>query len=100
MAWYQRLRNLTRGRRISCDIERELQFHIAERIDDLVASGMAAKEAQRIARRQFGNYTLQKERTRDMDVLSWIESVAGDIRYGVRGLLQVPGFAVVAILTL
>ena len=33
MAWYQRLRNLMRGDALSHDLDRELQFHIAERAD-------------------------------------------------------------------
>ena len=35
-----------------------------------------------------------------MDILGWLESFAQDVRYGVRSLINNPGFATVAILTL
>jgi len=56
MAWYPRLRNLTRRDRVDRDIDRELSFHISERVDDLVASGVSEDEARRAAKKQFGNW--------------------------------------------
>ena len=35
-----------------------------------------------------------------MDILGWLESIAKDVRYGIRSLAKNPGFAFVAILTL
>jgi hypothetical protein len=100
MAWYTRLCNLTARQRLSQQIDDELAFHIAERTDDLVASGMRKHEATQLAKRQFGNYQLQKERTRDMDLIGWLETVGKDLRYAFRMLILNPGFTVVAVLTL
>ncbi|MGH9762550.1 MAG: ABC transporter permease, partial [Blastocatellia bacterium] len=100
MAWYQRLINIGRQDRLSRDIERELAFHIAERADDLVASGIPEREALRLARRQFGNYTLQTERTRDMDIMTWLDSFFSDIRYAFRTMRESPALTGVAILSL
>ena len=100
MAWHKRLLNLVRSRHLSGDIDRELAFHMAERADELIAAGMSEADAAREARRRFGNYGLQKERTREADVFNWLESLVADLRYAMRSLRASPGFALVAILSL
>ena len=100
MSWLTRIRNVFRARNLSAELDDELHFHIAERIDDLVASGMSEDEARRQAARSFGNYTIQKERTRDTDVAGWLEAFVGDLRHGVRQFRSNRGFATVAILSL
>ncbi|HXF23829.1 MAG TPA: ABC transporter permease [Gemmatimonadaceae bacterium] len=100
MSWFARIRNVIRPNGLSDDLDRELSFHIAERIDDLVAHGMTPDAARREARRQFGNYGLQKEYTRERDVFRWLETLLGDLRYALRTLRASPAFALVAILSL
>jgi len=100
MAWHHRILNIFRSNRISRDIQREIDFHITERVDDLVARGMPEAEARRAARRQFGNEGTQREETRRMDIADWVQSVAGDARYALRALLHSPVFAVVTIASL
>ncbi|CAG0931157.1 putative ABC transporter permease YknZ [Planctomycetaceae bacterium] len=100
MAWHHRILNILRSNRVSRDIQREVDFHIAERVDDLVAGGMSEAEARRAARRQFGNEAARREDTRRMDIAEWVQSVAGDARYALRALLHSPVFAVVTIASL
>ncbi len=100
MAWLTRFANLLRGRRVDEEIERELKFHLEEKREALEASGMSPKDARRAAAVRFGNYTLQKGRTREMDIAGWVEAGIGDARYGLRQLRLNPGFASVAIVTL
>jgi predicted permease len=100
VSWFARLRNVFRSNAVSDEIDRELAFHLAERIDDLVASGMQPEAARREARRRFGGYALQKENTRDRDLLVWLETLVADFRYGLRGLRRSPVFFVTAVLTL
>ena len=69
MSWFTRLRNVFRPDAVSDEIAREMAFHLAERTDELVAQGMSREAAEREARRRFRNYTLQKEATRDRDLL-------------------------------
>ncbi len=100
MAWLSRVWNVFRQDRLLRRLDDELAFHVAERTDELVAGGMAPHEAQAEALRRFGNYTRQRERTRDMDVVAWLEALVADIRFGARQLRQAPGFTLVAVLSL
>ncbi|HLL46118.1 MAG TPA: ABC transporter permease, partial [Longimicrobiaceae bacterium] len=100
MAWYHRFLNTARPDRLSRDLDRELEFHLAERADELMAGGMDEAEARRQARLRFGGPGVQKERTRDRDVLPWLESLAADLRYALRSMRSNPGFALVATLSL
>jgi predicted permease len=100
MSWLARLRNVFRPDDVSDEIDREMAFHLAERADELVAAGAAPEAARREAGRRFGNYVLQKENTRERDVLVWVETLLTDFRYGLRGLRRSPVFCLTAVLTL
>ena len=100
MAWYHRVWNVLRPARLSRELDREIAFHIAERRDELIAGGMEPQAASREAARRFGNPLLQKERTRDVDVVVWLESLLADVRHALRGLKRNPGFTAVAVLSL
>ena len=84
--WLGRLRNSIRPGRLDRDLERELRFHVNERIDELQAAGMDAETAARVARKQFGNYTAQRERTRDMDVAEGLDATLRTVRVSLRAL--------------
>jgi putative ABC transport system permease protein len=100
MAWFQKFRNIFRPGRLQRDLERELAFHVREREEELQESGLSHAEAARAARQQFGNFTSQLERTRDMDIHEWLESMVRNLRYGVRVLAKTPAFTITVILTL
>jgi predicted permease len=100
MAWYRRFVNLTRSDQLSRELDREFAHHMAERRDELMKSGMNARDAEAGARRKFGNATLQKERTRDVNLIAWLETCVADIRHAFRALRRSPAFALVAILSL
>ncbi|SPF45052.1 conserved membrane hypothetical protein [Candidatus Sulfopaludibacter sp. SbA4] len=98
--WTDRVRNLFRARRLHSEVEEELRFHVESRTRDNLAAGMTAEEARRNATHRFGNHTLITERTRDADVIGWLETAWQDTRYALRTLWRNPGFAAVAVLTL
>src|ERR1700742_3642218 len=100
MPWYQRWKNVFRPERLDGELDDELQYHLAETVDRLVARGMTERAALREARRRLGNYSLQKERTRDMNIATWLDTVRADIFFGARQLRLDPGFTMVAVLSL
>src|SRR4051812_42533958 len=100
MAWFSKLRNLFRSDRLSEEIQREMDFHIAERVDDLVGRGVRSDVAQRDARRRFGNLGGQKEQTRERDIFVSVDHLIADLRYTLRTLRSAPAFTLVAVLSL
>ena len=83
------------GRRgADAELAREIDAHIAERVDDLVDEGVSEADAQSQARREFGNKTLQIERSREVWIAPWLSSVWQDLRYAARSVVRQPGFAV------
>ncbi len=97
---WQRLVALVRRRRIADEIDDEIAFHIAMRRDELERGGVSPAEADRRARRQFGNVTRLGEDMRETWTFPTLESLVQDLRIGVRALLRNPGFAAAAVLTL
>jgi len=100
MSWLRRLVNVVRSDRLARDAEREMSFHVAERVDELVAGGLSEPEARREARRRFGRHADLRDRVHQVEVLVWLESLVADVRYALRALRANPGFTAVAVLSL
>jgi len=100
VTWLRRALNTLRPSRIQRDIDRELAFHIAERVDQLRGQGLSHDEATRRARVQFGNVILQRERTRDVDIARGLDTCLRNLRHAVRTLISTPGFSITVVLTL
>ena len=99
----RRLLAYFRRNRLDDDLAEEIQLHLELRKQALIDDGVAPAEADRAARRQFGNVTLIRERARDQWGGSWIDmldTLIGDIRYGLRVIRKAPGFSAVAIASL
>lgn len=100
MSWIDRVLNVFRPARLSRDLDREISFHLAETTDRLVEGGMDREAAAQEALRKFGHRRSMTDRTRDMDISGWLESLIADLRQAIRGLRATPGFALVAVLSL
>lgn len=96
----KRLKQLLSRKRLYADLDEEIAFHLGQRVQELVATGMSAKDAGAVARREFGNVAVVKETAREAWGWRWLEDLFGDLRFGVRTLRKNPGFTAVAVLTL
>jgi predicted permease len=94
------LKQLFSRRRIYNDLSDEMQQHIDEKIEDLVAEGMSKKVATAVARREFGNLRLLEEDSRDVWRWLSIENFFADVRYGLRMLRHNSVFTTVGLLTI
>ena len=94
------IKQLFSRRRLYGELSAEIQEHLAEKVDELVASGMSREEATFAARREFGNVLLIEERSREVWQWPSLENFFMDVRYGARMLRRSPGFTLVAVVTL
>jgi putative ABC transport system permease protein len=83
-------------RELSAEIESHLQLHM----DDNVRAGMTPAEARRRAVIALGGVEGTKEAYRDRRGLPAFESLARDLRYGMRALIKAPGFALAGVIIL
>src|SRR5512146_3085484 len=94
-----RLRRLCRRNQLCGEVSAEIESHLEEQVDDLVAGGISREDAIYTARRKFGNVALTKEMGRDVWRWRRTEDLMFDVRYGLRTLLRSRSFAVTALLT-
>ncbi len=97
MSWFGRLWS---RRRLERELDQELQFHLERQLQDLMAAGLAPREAQRKARLAFGGLEQAKEACRDARGARWLEDFLADGRYGARLLRRSPVFACAAVVSL
>jgi predicted permease len=94
------IKQLFSRRQLYGDLSSEIQEHLAEKVDELVAEGMSREEATFAARREFGNVLGIEERSREVWCWTSLENFAQDIRYGLRMLARKPGVTGVMVATL
>ena len=90
---------LSRRRRYD-DLSSSIQEHLESRVEELMEQGMTREQAERAARRGFGNVGLMEQRGREAWQWKRLESLLVDLKHIGRRLSRSPGFAIAVILTL
>jgi predicted permease len=88
------------GRRSESDFDDEIRSHLEIEAERLRANGLSAEEAERAARRSFGNVGVAKDRFRDAQPFIWVQGLGRDLSHAWRGLIRTPGFLVISVGTL
>jgi putative ABC transport system permease protein len=92
MSLWSRIANVFRSDRLSREIDEELQSHI----DEAIEQGRDPHEA----RRAFGSALRQREETRDVRLIAWLDSLRADAVFGLRRLRKSKITSAAAILSL
>jgi len=82
------------------ELSEEIQAHLDEKVDELVADGMSREEARQVALREFGNVSVVEEKSLDVWTWSYVENLFSDVKYGLRALRHNPVFTIVVLLTI
>src|SRR5678816_3669330 len=98
-AW-RRLRALVRRQEIEDRLDDEMRFHVEQQIEKNSRAGMAPDEARRQALIRFSGVEQARGRTRDEFRAARLETLARDVRYGLRSLRRHPAFSAMAVLSL
>ena len=99
-ALWRRLRGVLSSDRSEQDFADELDGHVAMHIEDGVRAGLSREEARRQALIRLGGLEQAKIAHRERRGLPLLETLAQDVRYGLRLLGKSPGFACVSVVTL
>jgi predicted permease len=104
MGWFgelwRRLLFLFQRDKMEKDLADEIRLHLELRAEDHAAAGMKSRDADSRARRSFGNVTQLSEQGRAVWGWAFLESLASDLRYGMRALRTDVGFALAAVASL
>ena len=77
-----------------------MSVHLDMDVRDRIARGEPAADASRAAQQDFGDRVSVRETTSDMWSGETFYRLGQDVRHAIRSLARVPGFTLVAILTL
>ena len=92
MSFWSRIGNALRGGRLNGEIDEEFEAHIQEAL----AQGRDPAES----RQAFGSLLRQREESRDIRVVAWLDSLRADAVFGWRQLMKRKATSAAAILSL
>jgi predicted permease len=93
-------RQLFSRRRRYTDLSASIREHIDEHVEELMEQGLSRPEAERAARRAFGNVDRIEQQSREVWQWPAIESLLTDLRFALRRLCKSPAFTLTVLATL
>jgi predicted permease len=94
------LRRLFYRRSADSDTSDELTHWLEQATREHMRRGLSRPDAERAARLEMGSVTAAAEQAKEGGWETGVESLARDVRYGIRALLRNPGFTAIAVATL
>jgi hypothetical protein len=82
------------------ELDNELQFHVAELVEEKIARGLSPEQARREAVLEFGGPEQIKEELRDVHRIPVVDALLTEMRYAWRVLRGSPSFSLTVIATL
>jgi putative ABC transport system permease protein len=95
-----RLRSLFHPQSADDSLKREIELHLQEQIDELVARGMSRRDARIAALRGFGPRAAVEEACRDTRRVAIVEQLGQDLRSSLRALAHQPMLVATSTLTI
>ena len=96
MRWMDRFRmamiSLFWRRRETDRLDAEMRFHLDQEVAERVRAGATPDEARSSAMREFGNPAVLRDEARRSWSWGWLETIARDVRFGIRSLVRSKGF--------
>jgi predicted permease len=81
-------------------LSESIREHLEEKVAELMDGGLTREEAERAARREFGNVALIEQRSREVWQNRFWESFLRDLKFALRRLRRAPLFTAIALATL
>ncbi len=91
------IRRLFEKRRLDRGLDDELAFHLEMRTRRNIEAGMPPEEARAAALKQFGGVLRTEEACREARGFVFLETLARDLRFGLRALRKSPGFTLASV---
>jgi predicted permease len=88
------------GSRSQRDFEDEIRAHLDLEVERLRGQGLSAQDAEREARRHFGNVGVAEDRFYHAQRFVSLQDTGRDLRHAWRALRRTPGFLVTCVVTL
>lgn len=98
--FWRKLLLLFQRERMERELAEEMEAHIHELTEEKLRTGMSPEEAERAARKQFGEPMHLRSSSRAAWGWPRLESLVQDVGHGLRILRRNPGFAAAAVLSL
>jgi predicted permease len=93
-------RTLAHKEQVEDELDSEIRGYVNALAEEKIEGGMSAAEARRQALAECGGLEHVKQAVRDHRTSTALESLAQDVRYGLRQLKRNPAFTWTAVLTL